>query len=94
MIRTSDGPVNLAGAHLHRTTYERPVDVTAGFEQMACGRSGHTRGRHDTPKSDADQRVCYRRLGSIQVQVTRDDNQLSEIVNAGVLQDLVQLCKA
>ena len=47
MIRTSDGPVNLTCVRLHRATYELPVDVAAGFEQMACGSGSHTRTWHD-----------------------------------------------
>jgi hypothetical protein len=74
MIRTSDGPVNFAGVRLHRTTYESPVDVAAGFEQMSCGRGGHSRSWHGIPESGALQRVCHDRLGSIQVQVTRNDD--------------------
>ena len=37
MIRTSDGPVNLARVRLRRTAYKSPVDVATGFEQMAQG---------------------------------------------------------
>lgn len=93
MIRPSDGPVNFAGVRLHSATYESPVDVAAGFEQMARRSSGHTRSWHDILESGACQSVCYRRCGSIQVKVTRDDNQPSGIVSARILQDLVQLSK-
>jgi hypothetical protein len=76
--------MNFAGVRLHGTTYESPVNVAAGFEQMACGSGGHTRSWHDIPESGACQCICHDRLGSIQVQVTRNDNQLSRIVNAGI----------
>jgi hypothetical protein len=87
MIRTSDGPVNFAGVRLHRATYESPVEVAAGFEQVSCGRGRHTRSWHDIPESGACQGICYDRVESIQVHITRNDNQLSRIVNAGILQN-------
>ena len=84
MIRTSDGPVNFAGVRLHRTAYESPVNVAAGFQQMARGSGGHTRSWHCISESGACQCISYDRLGSIQVQVTRNDDQLGRIVNAGI----------
>lgn len=77
MIRPSDGPVNFAGVRLDGATYECPVDVAAGFEQMACRSSGHTRSWRDILESGARQSVCYRGCGSIQVKVTCDDDQPS-----------------
>src|ERR1700740_3526876 len=94
MIRTPDGPVNPAGSRLPRTTYESPVDVAAGFEQMSCSRGGHARGWHNIPKSGTCKYVCCRRLGSIDVKVACDDNRLRGVINGSVLQDLVQLRKA
>jgi hypothetical protein len=43
MIRTSDGSVNFACVRLDLATYESPVNVAAGFEQMACRSGGPTR---------------------------------------------------
>ena len=85
MIRTSDGPVNSTGVRLHRATYECPVDVAAGFEQMACGSGSHTRTWHDIAESGTRQYVCYGRLGSIEVKVARNDNRLSRIAAASIL---------
>ena len=85
MIRTPDGPVNPAGARLHWTTYESPVDVAAGFEQMACGSGSHTRTWHDIAESGTRQYVCYGRLGSIEVKVACNDNRLSRIATASIL---------
>ena len=85
MIRTSDGRVNPTGVRLHRATYECPVDVAAGFEQMACGSGSHTRTWHDIAESGACQYVCYGRLGSIEVKVARNDNRLSRIAAASIL---------
>ena len=87
MIRTFDGSVNFAGVRLHRTTYESPVDVSAGFEQMACGSGGHTRSWHDIPESGACQCTCHGRLGSIQVRVTRKDDHLRRhVLRLGAIQ--------